>query len=151
MLYSNWFKNETSLTLEANSEAYSEPCQTSKIEVFAQIVNGFEEGVRLTKWHQYTLSVSLKFGACYNTGQCGEFIKKMLLNGFMYFFGIFSFFIRKFVFSIFISFYDKVSNFRKRILTNQKRELVVSNCQRNCMLVIDYFCKKLHLRCLTGF
>ena len=39
--YSNWFKNETSLTLEANSEAYSEPCQTSKIEVFAQIVNGF--------------------------------------------------------------------------------------------------------------
>ena len=34
-------KNETSLTLEANSKTYSEPCQTSKIEVFAQIVNGF--------------------------------------------------------------------------------------------------------------
>ena len=39
------------------------------------------------------------------------------------------------VFIIFISFSDKVSNFRNRILTNQKRELVVSNCQWNCMLV----------------
>ena len=35
------FKKETSLTLEANSAAYSELSQTSKIEVFAQIVNGF--------------------------------------------------------------------------------------------------------------
>ena len=40
--YSNWFKNETSLTLEANSEICSEPCQTSNIEVFAQIVNGIK-------------------------------------------------------------------------------------------------------------
>ena len=29
------------LTLEANSKAYSGPCQTSKIEVFAKVVNGF--------------------------------------------------------------------------------------------------------------
>ena len=34
-------QNETPLTLEANSEAYSEPCQISTIEVFAQIVNSF--------------------------------------------------------------------------------------------------------------
>ena len=27
--------------MEANSEAYSEPCQTSKMEVFTKIVNGF--------------------------------------------------------------------------------------------------------------
>ena len=27
--------------MEPNSEAYSEPCQTSKMEVFAKIVNGF--------------------------------------------------------------------------------------------------------------
>ena len=27
--------------MEANSEAYSEPCQTSKMEVFGKIVNGF--------------------------------------------------------------------------------------------------------------
>ena len=39
--YSNWFKNETSLTLNTNSEAYSEPCQTSKMEIFAKIMNGF--------------------------------------------------------------------------------------------------------------
>ena len=36
-----WFKHETYLTLEASSEAYSEQCQTSKMEVFAKIVNGF--------------------------------------------------------------------------------------------------------------
>ena len=28
--------------MEANSEAYSEPCQISKMEVFSQIVNGFQ-------------------------------------------------------------------------------------------------------------
>ena len=27
--------------MEANSEAYSKPCQTSKMDVFAEIVNGF--------------------------------------------------------------------------------------------------------------
>ena len=32
----NTHKNETFFTLEANSEAYSEPCQTSKVEVFAK-------------------------------------------------------------------------------------------------------------------
>ena len=35
---------------------------------------------------------------------------------------------------ILISFLDEVSNFRNRTLTNQKHELVVSNCERNCML-----------------
>ena len=37
----NLFKSETSLSLEANSEAYSEPCQVSKMEVFGKILNGF--------------------------------------------------------------------------------------------------------------
>ena len=54
---------------------------------------------------------------------------------------LFLFFITKFVFlsfsflSFFLSFFffDEVSNFRNRILTNQKRELVVSNCQLNCI------------------
>ena len=54
---------------------------------------------------------------------------------------LFLFFIIKFVFlsfsflSFFLSFFffDEVSNFRNRILTNQKRELVVSNCQLNCI------------------
>ena len=39
--YLNWFKDGTRLTLQTNSEAYSEPCQTSKMEVFAKIMNGF--------------------------------------------------------------------------------------------------------------
>ena len=32
-----------------------------------------------------------------------------------------------------MTFFYEVSNFRNRILTNQKHELVVSNCQRNRM------------------
>ena len=66
--------------------------------------------------------------------------KKMLLNTFMYFFGIF--FVvshqKNCVFIIFISFSDKVSNFYNGILSNQKRELVVSNYHQNCM--VDIFC-----------
>ena len=45
---------------------------------------------------------------------------------------LFLFFIIKFVFLSFF-FFDEVSNFRNRILTNQKRELVVSNCQLKCI------------------
>ena len=35
----------------------------------------------------------------------------------------------------FISFFEKVSNFFNIILTNQKLELVIRNCQGNCMQV----------------
>ena len=38
------------------------------------------------------------------------------------------FFFKKNVFIIFISFFDEVSNFCNRILTNQKPELVMENC-----------------------
>ena len=58
----------------------------------------------------------------------GKVHKKMLLNSFFFFFHH-----KIFVFIIFISFLDEVSNFRNRILTSQKHELVVSNCQWNCM------------------
>ena len=37
------------------------------------------------------------------------------------------------VFIIFISFFDEVSNFRYVILTNQKQDSVIRNCQRNFM------------------
>ena len=33
---------------------------------------------------------------------------------------------------IFISYFDEVSNFCNRILTNQKPELVIRNCHLNC-------------------
>ena len=61
---------------------------------------------------------------------------KMLLNTFMYFFRHFfgAFHHKICVFVIFISFSDKVSHFHNRILTNQKLELMVSNCQQNCMI-----------------
>ena len=84
-------------------------------------------------------SVSVKFGPYYITGQWGEFIKKMLLNAFIYFFGFFFFFfllffIIKFVFLSFsFLFFDEVSNFRNRILANQKHESAATHCQRNCM------------------
>ena len=35
---------------------------------------------------------------------------------------------------IFISCFDEVSNFPNRILTSQKAQLVIKNCQWNCML-----------------
>ena len=91
------------------------------------------ECVHLTKCHQYIFSVSLKSGAYYITGQWGKFIKKCYLILLYTFLAFFFFFYQKIcVFIIFI-FLDEVSNFRNRILTNQKRGLVVSNCQWNCM------------------
>lgn len=46
------------------------------------------------------------------------------------------FLIIKFVFIIFISFFDKVSSFTDRILSKQKQEWVIRNCQLNCMLYL---------------
>ena len=60
----------------------------------------------------------------------------MLLCTFLAFFVVFHH--KTCVFIILISFFDKVSNFRNRILTNQKRELVVSNCHRNCMIQSEF-------------
>ena len=77
-------------------------------------------------------SVSLKVGAFYITDQWGEFIRKMLLNAFIYFFLVF-FVVFHYKICVFIYFFDEVLDFRNRILTNQKHVLVVSNWQRNCM------------------
>ena len=96
------------------------------------------ECIRLTKWHHYIFFVYLKFGACYITGQWGDFrVKNATIRlhiHFCYFFFFVVFHHKICVFIIFISFFDKVSNFRNRILTNKKCELVVCNCQWNCML-----------------
>ena len=57
------------------------------------------------------------------------------------FFGIFKLvFIKKIVFFFLISIFlfDEVSNFRNRILTNQKQKWVIRNCQWSCMF-IQYF------------
>ena len=78
----------------------------------------------------YVFSVSLKFGACCITGQWGEFkVSNAILCLHILFWYFFVFFHQKIVFIIFISFFDEVSSFRNRILTNQKPELVIRNCQ----------------------
>ena len=83
-------------------------------------------------WRNDIFFVSVKSRGYYITDQCGEFIKKRYLMHLCFFFDIFLlFFIRKLVFLSFsFLFFGKVSNFRNRILNNQK---VVSNCQWNCM------------------
>ena len=84
-------------------------------------------------------SVSLKFAVCYITGEWGEFRMKNVICIYIYFYGISSLgFLKKIDFqSVLIS--DEVSNFCNRILTNQKQELVVRNCQWNCMIIKQSF------------
>ena len=65
----------------------------------------------------------------------GQVLKKMLLNAFVYFQAFFVAFHHKIcVFIIFISFFSYLPNFRHTILTNQKHDLVASNCQQNCLI-----------------
>ena len=65
---------------------------------------------------------------------CGEFRVKnsvLCLHIGLAFYCCFS--LKICVFTIFIFFFDWVSNFCNRILTTQKPELVIRNCQPNCM------------------
>ena len=68
-----------------------------------------------------------------------EFKIKTLFYVFINFFWHFllSFIIK--IVIILIPFFDEVSNFRNRTLTNQKQELVVQNCQWNCMFFVTFF------------
>ena len=71
-----------------------------------------------------------------HTGQWGEFRVMntiLCLHILFWYVFFFCFLLKKFAFIIFISLFDEVPNFRKRILTNQKPELVKRNCQWNCM------------------
>ena len=95
------------------------------------------ECVCLTKWYHFIfLRLSYVWSMLhYITDQWGEFKLNTLLYVFIYFFSTFLlFFIINFlILSFSFLFFDEVSNFRNRILTNQKHELVDSNCQWNCM------------------
>ena len=72
----------------------------------------------------------------------------MLLYVFLYFLALFDVFHHKVcVVIIFISFFDKVSNFHNRILTNQKQELVIRNCQWNYML---WKCESMKRACVRN-
>ena len=85
----------------------------------------------------YILSVSVRSRACYIMCQWDEFrVKNASLSLNVLFWHFLIFFIKKLVFIIFISLSDKESNFCNRILTNQKPDLAIRNCQWNCMLLI---------------
>ena len=129
------------------SKAYSEPCQISRMELFARIVNSILatkvylrcfRGFWIRLWSEfnrhflitYEFSESLKFGSCYIKGLWGWVQNKEYVTWRHFF--VFVYY-EICVFIIFISFYGKVSNFCNRILTNQKQELMSRNCQWNCM------------------
>ena len=84
----------------------------------------------------YIFSDSRKFGICYITGQWGNFrirINNATIYLLIYFFGFFCVVChcKTCVSIIFNSFYE-VSNFRNRILTSQKQQLMIRNCQQSC-------------------
>lgn len=69
---------------------------------------------------------------------------RMLLNVYIYIFDLFSLSSKNVVFInvifiIFISFLVEVSNFRNKIWTNQKSELVMRNCHWNCISGLKNF------------
>ena len=74
-----------------------------------------------------------KVGACCITGQWGEFtinnatlcLHILFRQFFCLFVCLFVFHQKVCIFIIFIYFFDKASNFRSRVLTNQKPELVI--------------------------
>ena len=87
----------------------------------------------------YIFSTSLKFGACYITGQWGKFrIKNVTLCLHILLWHFVVVFYQKIcVFIIFICLPNEVSNFRNKILSNLKPELVIRSCQWNCMHNIE--------------
>ena len=96
------------------------------------------ECVSLTIPITYIFSVSLKFGVCCIRVNGTSSEKAIQRSVYIYFFGIFFYLIvfhQKICFYHFKFFFDEQSNFRNRILTNQKPELVIRNCQWNCVLL----------------
>ena len=95
------------------------------------------ECVHLTIWHQYILSVSLKFEASYITGQCGAFIKKCFLilsYTFQTFFLLF--FIIKFVFLSFSFLFFLINiKFPQQHINQSETWIGGFQGQWNCMLV----------------
>ena len=76
-------------------------------------------------------SPSLSFGHVTLRVSGASSQQRKLLFVYLYFLGIFFLFFakKKCVFIIFIPFFDKVSNFRNRMLTSQKPEQVIRICQ----------------------
>ena len=112
-----------------------------------------KECVPLTvSYHLYFLCIS-KVWSMLHHRSWGEFRVKNATLCLYIILWYFLFFIKKFVFLSFSSlfFFDEVSNFRNRLLANQKSESVVTNCQWNCMEEtlknngLNDICKKNHI------
>ena len=95
-----------------------------------------KECVPLTvSYHLYLLCIS-KVWSMLHHSSWGKFrVKNAILCLDIILWHFLLFFIKKFVFLSFSSlfFFDEVSNFGNRLLANQKSELVITNCQWNCM------------------
>ena len=105
----------------------------------ASIFNAITECVPLAiSFHLYFLRIS-KVWSMLHHGSVGQVQSKECYFRFYVLYDIFLLFLnkKKCVFIIFISFSDEISNFRSKILTNMKPELVIRNCQWNCMPDIE--------------
>ena len=88
----------------------------------------------------YIFSVTLKFFACYITVKWDEFTIRNAILYFhvlsWHFFFVVLFHYKIFAFIVFIPFVDNVSNFRNKMLTNQKLDLMARQCQSDWMYAL---------------
>ena len=89
-------------------------------------------------YHLYFLHISKVSSMLYHHGSVGQVHSKecyfIFTCTFLTFFCCFS--SKNLCSYQFHFFFDEVSNFGSRILTNQKPEQVIKNCQWNCMLLL---------------
>ena len=105
----------------------------------ASIVNGITECVPLTiSFHLYFLHISKVWSTLYH-GSMEQVQRKECCFMFRYTFVAFCccFSSKKMCFYHFISFSEEISNFRNKILTNQKPGPVIRNCQWKIMHNIE--------------
>ena len=110
-----------------------------RLQIFLNIRSVFHWNFLIT----YIFSVSLKFQACYITVQCSEFTKECYLTftfTFWVFFCCFS--SKNLCFYHFYFFFWCNIEFPYKILTNQKPELVIRNCQWNYILNVIWSLKQ---------
>ena len=105
-------------------------------------INAQKECVHLTKWYRFKFLRLSKVWSMLHGESVGRFQKK---NSTLYFHLLFWLFLLLFFIIIFVFLWFSfifLMKFCNRILTNQKHELVVSNCLQNCM-------KKIFLQTLS--
>ena len=114
LLFESYSLSSSTLSYK-NNRRYSKKFRVNRCVYFNEV-----ECVPLTVFYNlYFPSVSLKFRAYYITGKCGEFtVKNATLYLYIIPWHFFCFHKKISAFIIFVSFFDKVSHVRNRILTN---------------------------------